>query len=213
MTNHNPPQPQITRTRRRRAWAIPVALVTLALTQVGYAQAQTPPPPVPPGLEVEAPDTLFLVGHGVGTQNYECQPVESLGRVDWVLFTPQATLFDDQNGQLTTHFFSPNPNLADLNAIRATWQDSDNTSAVWAKAVAASTDAPFVAPGAVAWVKLQVTGTKAGPAGDNTFAGATFVQRLNTVGGLAPATGCRVPTDIGSKRFVPYTADYFFYRQ
>ena len=163
MTNRNPQQPKSTGARPRRAWASIVALVTLALTQVGYAEAQTPPP-VPPGLEVEAPDTLFLLGRGVGTQNYECQPVGSLGRVDWVLFTPQATLFDDQGGQLTTHFFSPNPNPADLNAIRATWQDSVNTSAVWAKAVAASTDAQFVARGAVAWVKLQVVGTKAGPA-------------------------------------------------
>ena len=212
MTNRNPQQPKSTGARPRRAWASIVALVTLALTQVGYAEAQTPPP-VPPGLEVEAPDTLFLLGRGVGTQNYECQPVESLGRVDWVLFTPQATLFDDQGGQLTTHFFSPNPNPADLNAIRATWQDSVNTSAVWAKAVAASTDAQFVARGAVAWVKLQVVGTKAGPAGGNTFSGATFVQRLNTVGGLAPSTGCSIPTDIGKRQFVPYTADYFFYRR
>ena len=168
-------------------------------------------PAVPDNITVPAGNTVFLVGHAVGTQNYVCLP--SGNDFKFTLFTPQATLFDDQGGQLTTHFFSPNPNPADLNAIRATWQDSVNTSAVWAKAVAASTDAQFVARGAVAWVKLQVVGTKAGPAGGNTFSGATFVQRLNTVGGLAPSTGCSIPTDIGKRQFVPYTADYFFYRR
>ena len=39
----------------------------------------------------------------------------------------------------------------------------------------------------------------------------TFIQRLNTVGGLAPETGCAVATDVGSRAFMPYTADYFFY--
>ncbi|PYR41378.1 MAG: hypothetical protein DMF95_31190 [Acidobacteria bacterium] len=41
---------------------------------------------------------------------------------------------------------------------------------------------------------------------------ATFVQRLNTAGGVAPSTGCSGPTDVGNEAFVPYTADYFFYR-
>jgi Protein of unknown function (DUF3455) len=36
---------------------------------------------------------------------------------------------------------------------------------------------------------------------------------LNTTGGLAPKTGCSSLTDVGNKAFVPYTADYFFYRK
>jgi hypothetical protein len=211
MTNHNPEQQQIIRHRPRRVWAS-AAVLTLALTQVGYGQAPTPPP-LPAGLEVDAPNVPFLLGRGVGTQNYECQPADTIGHVDWVLFTPQATLFDDQGGQLTTHFFSPNPNPADARAIRATWQDSRDSSAVWAKRVAASTDPQFVKAGAVAWVKLEVVGTQAGPTGGAGFVGTTFVQRVNTVGGLAPATGCSLPTDIGRRQFVPYTADYIFYRR
>jgi hypothetical protein len=34
---------------------------------------------------------------------------------------------------------------------------------------------------------------------------------VNTTAGVAPATGCALPTDIGNKAFVPYTADYVFY--
>src|SRR4051794_7916012 len=67
-------------------------VVSGALPQAARAQSVTPPP-VPLGLEVPAPNQAFLLGRGIGTQNYECQPTSPLGRVGWVLFTPQATLF------------------------------------------------------------------------------------------------------------------------
>ena len=83
---------------------------------------------------------------------------------------------------------------------------------VWAKVNAASTDPNFVNQDAVAWLLLQRVGGQAGPTGGDTFAGTTFIQRLNTVGGLAPSTGCDTPQDIGKKAFIPYTADYFFFK-
>jgi hypothetical protein len=172
------------------------------------AQAQTVTPPVvPPGLEVEAPNHAFLLGHASGFQNYECQPVDSLGRVDWMLFTPQATLFSDQNEQLITHFNSPNPDEAGV--VRATWEDSADTSMVWARAVAAAT----VDADAIPWVKLVRVGSRVGPTGGTTLSDTTFVQRVNTRGGLAPSTGCDQLPDVGKKAFVPYTADYFFYKK
>ena len=185
----------------------------IALPQAAQAQSVTPPP-VPDNIQVPAGNEAFLLGRGVGTQNYVCQPASSLGRVAWTLFTPQATLFNDQGAQLTTHFFSPNPfeftpgPLAN-GLVRATWQDSVDTSIVWAKAIGAAT----VNPDAIAWVLLEMAGVQAGPTGGRTLAVTTFVQRLNTVGGLAPATGCDIPTDVGNKAFVPYTADYFFYKK
>ena len=180
---------------------------TLALPQAAQAQSVTPPP-VPANIQVPAGNEAFLLGRGVGTQNYVCQPGDSLGRVAWTLFTPQATLFSDQGDQLTTHFFSPNPVEGVI--VRATWQDSRDTSTVWARAIASVADPN--ASGAIAWVLLQVVGTNVGPTGGNTLSGTTFIQRLNTVGGSAPATGCDIPTDVGHKAFVPYTADYFFYK-
>ncbi len=181
--------------------------LTFAVPQAAYAQNVTPPS-VPAGLEVPPPNVAFLVGHAIGTQNYECQPSPLLGRVAWTLFTPQATLFGEQDDQLITHFFSPNPDEQGI--VRATWQDSSDTSTVWARAIAAAADP--TGSGAIAWVKLQTAGTAEGPTGGTTLSKTTFVQRVNTVGGSAPATGCTVPTDIGRKAFVPYTADYFFYR-
>ena len=181
---------------------------TIGVPHAAHAQVVTPPP-VPTSLQVEPPNEAFLLGRGVGTQNYVCQPAGSLGRVAWTLFTPQATLFSDQDEQLTTHFFSPNPDEGGL-VVRVTWQDSRDTSTVWAKLIAFVADPN--ASGAIPWLKLQTVGTQDGPTGGNTLSRTTFIQRLNTVGGSAPATGCDIPTDIGHKAFVPYTADYFFYK-
>jgi hypothetical protein len=187
---------------------IPILGLSLLCALPLGAQAQTvTPPTVPPGLEVEAPNQAFLVGHAFGTQNYECQPVDSLGHVDWTLFTPRATLFSDQNEQLITHFNSPNPDEAGV--VRATWQDSADTSTVWARAVAAAT----VDRDAIPWVKLVRVGSRVGPTGGTTLSDTTFVQRVNTRGGLAPSTGCDQLPDVGKKAFMPYTADYFFYKK
>ena len=40
-----------------------------------------------------------------------------------------------------------------------------------------------------------------------------FIQRLNTVGGKAPADGCSQTSDIQKRALVPYEADYYFYKQ
>jgi hypothetical protein len=185
--------------------------LTIALPHAAHAQGVTPPP-VPADIEVDAPNVAFLLGRATGTQNYECQPVDSVGRVDWVLFTPQATLFDDLDEQIITHFFSPNP-LEGGTVVRAAWQDSRDTSTVWGRVIASSSDPNFVKAGAIAWLLIDVenTGTQAGPTGGTALTGTTFIQRLNTEGGVAPSTGCDRPTDVGKKAFVPYKADYFFF--
>ena len=91
-------------------------------------------------------------GHGVGTQNYICLPCPNpttpatacpdASGFAWLLFTPEATLFNDHGKQLTTHFFSPNPE--EDGTIRATWQDSRDSSIVWGgKAISAPVPMPF----------------------------------------------------------------------
>ena len=189
-----------------RVTAIGIVL-TFALTQAAHAQGVTPPA-VPAGLEVPAPNEAFLLGRGVGTQNYVCQPAESLGRVAWTLFTPQATLFDDQDEQLTTHFFSPNPFEGGI--VRAAWEDSRDTSIVWGRAIASVPDP--TASGAIPWLLVQRVGAQGGLTGGDTLSQTTFIQRLNTFGGSAPATGCDKLPDVGRRAFVPYTADYYFYK-
>jgi hypothetical protein len=165
------------------------------------------PPAVPANLVVPAGNKVVREGNAIGTQNYICLPAGA--GFAWTFFGPQATLFNDEDEQIITHFLSANP--AESGTPRATWQDSDDTSAVWAKAIANSTDPAYVAPGAIPWLLLQVVGTQEGPTGGDRLTKTTYIQRLNTSGGVAPTAGCAASTDVGAKALVPYTANYFFY--
>jgi hypothetical protein len=200
-----------TRTPRRTlriACATALAVVCAAmLPQRAYAQ-QEPPPAVPSAIGVPAGHRLFLTGHAVGTQNYICLP--SATGFAWTLFGPQATLFHNDARQMMTHFLSANPEEVDT--LRATWQHSVDSSAVWARAIETSSDSGFVAPGAIPWLLLKVVGAEGGPNGSGRLIVAAYVQRLNTQGGIAPAAGCSQPAHVGTRAFVPYEADYFFYR-
>jgi hypothetical protein len=165
------------------------------------------PPYVPGNIEVLGDNKAFLVGHAVGTQNYICLPSGSA--FAWSLFTPEATLFDDRDKQLITHFFSPNP--LEGGTVRAAWQDSRDTSTFWGAVDETSSDSRFVRPDAIPWLRIKFAGFKDGPTGGDRLSGTTFVQRVHTVGGVAPSTGCSLATDLGKKAFIPYEADYFFY--
>jgi hypothetical protein len=199
------------------ATALAVAF-TVSLSQPAYAGGQVTPPTVPPNLQVEAGNKAFLKGASQGTQNYVC--AASPTGVAYVLFTPEATLFsDDDGGQIITHFFSPNPDPRDPNtnpavvapggAIRATWVHSHDGSSIWAKLH--TNGAAVVDKNAIAWLLLDAVGVEDGPTGGDILAKTTFVQRVNTTGGLAPKSGCGSQGDLGNQAFIPYTADYFFY--
>ena len=190
----------------KRTAVVLMCLVTVTLPV--RASFDIPTPTVPGNIAVPAGFTPFLLGHAEGTQNYSCVP--SGKGVAWTLYGPQATLFDDAAGQMMTHFLSPNPDEG--GALRATWQDSHDTSRVWAMAVDSSTDPAFVAPGAIAWLLLRVVGSELGPGFGDKLTGTMFIHRVNTAGGIAPATGCTLKGDLGKKALVPYTTDYIFYR-
>jgi hypothetical protein len=153
---------------------------------------------------------VFFVGHAVGTQQYICL---FPGRnAPWVLFGPQATLFDDDK-QVATHFLSPTPSPNDpleSGTPRPTWQHSKDTSTVWAATppIASSSDPQFVEPGAIPWFLLGVAGSQDGPTDGYKLTATTFIHRVNTSGGVAPSTDCT----LGDKKLVPYEADYFFYK-
>jgi len=189
------------------------AAFTVSLPQPARASNITPPA-VPHDLRVDpAANVPFLEGHAFGTQNYICLPTDD--GFQFMLFTPEATLFDSVDGkQIITHFFSVNPNPSDGGKIRATWQHSKDTSTVWGGNAIPSTDAAFVKPDAIAWLLLPMAGVQDGPKpGDSILSVTTFIQRVHTSKGLAPSEGCANSNDVGNKAFVPYTADYFFYRK
>jgi hypothetical protein len=65
-----------------------------------------------------------------------------------------------------------------------------------------------VDPDAIPWLLLAAV--PASTEGPGIFADTTYIQRVNTSGGKAPSvTG----NFVGQVARVPYTADYYFYRQ
>jgi hypothetical protein len=149
-----------------------------------------------------------------GTQNYVCVPGQN--GPAWKFLGPQATLFvtfpwinGEGRQQITTHFLSANP--AEAGKARPTWQHSLDSSAVWGNVKEISSDPAFVAPGAIPWLLLEVVGKQRGPMGGSALTETTYIQRLNTGGGVAPSSGC-TESAYGLFALVPYTTDYLFYR-
>lgn len=178
------------------------------LPQAGHAESRVIAPTVPDAIRVPAGHRPFLVAHAVGTQDYVCVATDTA--YQWSTFGPQATLFSGEGQQVLTHFLSTTP----YSLLPApTWQHSRDSSAVWGQVLASSTDPAFVTPGAIPWLLLEAAVVGNGPSGGDKLLPARFIQRVNTVGGKAPTTGCASMQDVAKRALVPYEADYFFFRQ
>lgn len=167
-------------------------------------------PEVPAALQVPAGNEVYNVWKAVGTQNYICLP-SGVGFA-WSFFGPQATLFDNDDQQKLTHFLSSDP----LGVARPSWMHSKDSSTIWGAAIATAssiTDPGFVEAGAIPWLLVEIVDGQPGPDGGDKLVDTTFIHRLDTSGGVAPAVGCSAATDVGKKALVPYTTDYYFYRE
>lgn len=155
-----------------------------------------PAPQTAPGDPIDprtyAPESKpFLALHATGVQKYTCG-----ANAAWVFTDPEATLFrtGGKKKPAGTHYL----NVA---TGRPVWRLNDGSSVEAARVASAPG-----APGSIAWLLLAATATESGE-GDR-LAGTTWVQRLNTSGGLAP-TGACTP---GDKAAVPYSTDYVFWK-
>ena len=140
-----------------------------------------------------APESkLFLVVYATGVQKYTCQ-----ANGTWLFTDPEATLYRSERSRkpIGTHYL----NFA---SGRPVWRLKDGSSVEAARA--ASAPAPA---GNIAWLLLQTATTTGGDDGDR-LTKTTWVQRLNTFGGVAPAGAC-MP---GDKTAVPYSTDYLFWK-
>jgi len=162
-----------------------LALVTAAAALPAAAGASVPPPDVPSTIAVTGDEKPFLAAHAEGVQIYACRAGA------WALVAPRATLYGENGNKIADHFGGP------------TWQARDGSSVVGKRV-----DGVTVDPGAIQWLLLSAT-PSAGSDGDR-LAGTTHIQRINTVGGLAPAAAdCVVE---GQQVEIPYTADYVFWK-
>jgi hypothetical protein len=174
--------------RRGRVGLLVPAVVSQWLL-AGAVALGAAPPAVPESLKVPAGEQLLLQGHATGAQIYSCQASGGAAPA-WTLKAPDAELRDDKGTVIIRHFAGP------------TWRHQDG-SEVTGKAVAHA-DAPGGT--SVPWLLLTATGHS----GAGILSRVTSVQRLNTQGGQAPATGCDA-TKIGTEVRSPYSADYYFY--
>jgi hypothetical protein len=148
-------------------------------------------PTVPAAIAVPPGNVAFLVGHARGYQVYGCQAQDS--GFAWVLLFPYAGLVDDNGASLAIHYAGPS------------WTAADSSTVVGTRVASAP------APGgtAIPWLLLAAASHSGTPNG--TLSPTTYIQRINTVGGLAPATGCTAQT-VGATVAVYYTADYYFFK-
>jgi len=166
----------------------------------GTAAWLTPPANIPTAIAVPSGSTLAIHDHGVGTQIYTCTASGGAGGAggadagaitySWVLKGPNAILSDATFAQVGTHGVGP------------TWTSTDGSMISGTKV--AQSNAPVSSD--IPWLLLKATST----GGAGVFANITSVQRLNTAGGPAPATGCGSST-VSTETSVPYSADYYFY--
>lgn len=146
------------------------------------------PPSVPdPSLNPPAGNRIAFELEATGTQDYACA-TSATGPV-WSFVFPEAVL--TRGGRMQgVHYFGP------------TWEALDLSAVVGQKVAEFKPDQT-----AIPWLLLSAKSH----AGDGRMARVTFIQRLNTVGGIAPAATACDAAHLGTVTRVPYTATYAFY--
>jgi Protein of unknown function (DUF3455) len=164
------------------------ALAVLALTSIQFARADNRAPELPSPLcdrlQVQAGNKVAFHVYALGVQIYRWNGTS------WVFVAPSARLFADAEyqGEVGIHYAGP------------TWESHSG-----GKVVASRLESCAPEPTAIAWLLLQRVSSE----GPGIFDSVTYIQRVNTAGGLPPAGPGPF---IGAEEEVPYTAEYYFYR-
>lgn len=147
---------------------------------------------LPAAVQVPAGQKVYMETVGVGEITYQCRAKkDAANQFEWVFAGPDAKLLDRAGKQVGKYYGPP-----------ATWEAMDG-SKVTATQLA-------VSPGGTGNIPMQLV--KANPAmGKGAMDGVTYIQRVATKGGVAPASACGAG-NVGAKEIVKYQADYIFWR-
>lgn len=167
-----------------------VVIAGLSLAQTSYAGGYTEPT-VPAKIQVEDGHKIFSVQHAIGVQIYKCNAVN--GGYSWGLLAPRANLYDSKGKLRMTHFGGP------------TWQARDGSQVRGARVDGVP------AQGTIDWLLLRAASTAPGADGDQ-LTNTSFIQRLNTTGGVIPPAGECTAETVNTTKEIPYTADYYFWK-
>ena len=174
--------------------AVAAALTLAACSNMGGSPMMAPfsQASLPDAVKVPAGHMVAMETVGAGDITYECRAKANMaGQFEWVFVGPDAKLMDRKGAQIGRYFGPP-----------ATWENKDGSKVTGAQLA--------VAPAAAGSIPLQLV--KANPAmGTGAMQGVTYIQRVATQGGVAPASACEAST-LGQKQIVKYQADYIFWR-
>jgi Protein of unknown function (DUF3455) len=170
----------------------PVLSVLFVVALIASVRADTPLAPTTPAeIAVPAGNALFMEVLANGVQIYTCKAKDDGTGYEWSFTAPEAMLYDTSMNLIGTHGAGP------------FWEAKDGSRVEGnVRAKVASSN-----PAAIPWLLLATT--SAGTEG--MFATTTFIQRLETVAGIAPADGCDEAAT-GTEARIPYTATYYFYQ-
>ncbi len=172
-----------------RSWLIVGSL--FAISSVISVRQYVPPPQVPINIRVPDGQTVLLKALGKGVQIYGCKAKPGdPGKFEWSFKAPEADLTNEHGDKIAKHYAGP------------TWEANDGSKVVGEK----KADAPAPRPGAVPWLLLKAKTNE----GTGTFARVTYIQRVDTEGGVAPAAGCD-QARVNTEARVDYIANYYFY--
>ena len=159
------------------------ASVPVALANNNYCE-QDLPVPICDNIQAPPGNKVVFRAFAVGVQRYRWNGAS------WDFVEPVATLYADANHNVKVgiHYAGP------------TWE-----SVLGGKVVAARLQSCSPDPTAIPWLLLQTVSAS----GPDIFGSVTYIQRVNTKGGLTPTAD---GSTIGALADVPYTAEYYFYR-
>jgi hypothetical protein len=164
-----------------------VGVMTMALASSVPASAH----PVPEKLRAPVNNVLLFTARAVGVQIYVCKAQAASPNVfAWTFKAPEATLYNERGDKISRHYAGP------------TWEGNDGSKVVGE--VVERVDAPN--PHAIPWLLLKAKSHD----GSGAFSTISYIQRLDTDGGVAPQDGCD-PSTVDSERAVNYRATYAFY--
>lgn len=147
---------------------------------------------LPAAVQAPAGNKVAMETVGVGEITYQCNAKKDMAdQFEWVFVGPDAKL-NDRSGKQVGKYYGP----------PATWENMDGSKLTGAQVA--------VSPSTAGNIPNQLV--KANPAmGSGAMSGVTYIQRVNTMGGVAPSSPCAAAT-VGSKQIVKYQADYIFYK-
>jgi Protein of unknown function (DUF3455) len=140
------------------------------------------PSPLCDSLQVQPGNKVAFRVYAIGVQRYRWNGAS------WDFVEPVATLYADSNYRVKvgTHYAGP------------TWESILGGQVVATREASCSPD-----PASIPWLLLRATSA------DGVLSPVTYIQRVNTKGGLTP-TAPGASTGVIAE--IPYTTDYYFYR-